>query len=133
MSNIGFPKSVRLLKATEFKRVFDHTELRSSSPQLLLLAAANEDNHARLGFVIAKKQIKHAVDRNRVKRIVRESFRHHQEQLPSVDFVVLGRAGLAELDNSQIRAMIDALWFRLKRPNNDRTANHRQRPRASKR
>jgi len=36
--------------------------------------------------------------------------------------VVLARSGLAELDNQQIREMIDGLWFRLKRPSNDRQA-----------
>ncbi|QQD22820.1 ribonuclease P protein component [Venatoribacter cucullus] len=126
MSETSFLRSARLLKPAEFKRVFDNTEWRSSSPQLLLLATANEQNQARLGFVLAKKQIKRAVDRNRVKRIIRESFRHHQQQLDALDFVVLGRSGLAELDNQQIRAMIDALWFRLKRPSNDRQANGRR-------
>lgn len=123
MSETSFPRSVRLLKPAEFKKVFDNTEWRSSSPQLLLLATPNEQNQARLGFVLAKKQIKRAVDRNRIKRIIRESFRQHQHKLEALDFVVLGRSGLAELDNPQIRAMIDALWFRLKRPSHDRQAN----------
>lgn len=122
MSETSFPRSVRLLKPAEFKKVFDNTEWRSSSPQLLLLATSNEQNQARLGFVLAKKQIKRAVDRNRIKRIIRESFRHNQHKLEALDFVVLGRSGLAELDNPQIRAMIDALWFRLKRPSHDRQA-----------
>lgn len=123
MSKNSFTPSHRLLKPVEFKRVFDNTELRSSSPQLLLLASSNTQNHARIGFVLAKKQIKRAVDRNRIKRIVRESFRHNQHDLAAIDFVILGRSGLVELDNSQLRAMIDILWFKLKRPSNDRKAN----------
>ena len=50
----GFPRAVRILKPAEFKRVFDDTQWRSSTPQLLLLASANEQNQARLGFVLAK-------------------------------------------------------------------------------
>lgn len=122
MSETSFARSSRLLKPVEFKRVFDNTELRSSSPQLLLLASSNSQNHARVGFVLAKKNIKRAVDRNRIKRIVRESFRHNQQKLDSIDFVVLGRKGLAELDNTQLRVMIDTLWFKLKRPSHDRKA-----------
>ena len=134
MSETAFPRCVRLLKAAEFKRVFDNTELRSSSPHLLVLATANEQDQARLGFVLAKKQIKRAVDRNRVKRVIRESFRHHQTKMASLDFVILARSGLAELDNQQIREMIDGLWFRLKRPSNDRQANgNRNKSRQSRR
>ncbi|MCA6062168.1 ribonuclease P protein component [Thalassolituus marinus] len=122
MSEIAFPRTARILKPAEFKRVFDNTELRGSSPHLLVLATSNEQDQARLGFVLAKKQIKRAVDRNRIKRLIRESFRHRQNEMASLDFVVLARSGLAELDNQQIREMIDGLWFRLKRPSNDRQA-----------
>ena len=123
MSETQFPRSARLLRPAEFKRVFDNTALRGSSQHLLLLATPNEQDQARIGFVLAKKQIKRAVDRNRIKRLIRESFRHHQNDIDALDFVILGRSGLAELDNQQIREMIDALWFRLKRPSHDRRTN----------
>ena len=123
MSETSFPRSARLLRPAEFKRVFDNTGLRGSSQHLLLLATPNEQDQARIGFVLAKKQIKRAVDRNRIKRLIRESFRHHQNDIDALDFVILGRSGLAELDNQQIREMIDALWFRLKRPSHDRRTN----------
>jgi len=129
MSEALFPRSARLLRPAEFKRVFDNTRLRGSSQHLLLLATPNEQDQARIGFVLAKKQIKRAVDRNRIKRLIRESFRHHQNDIDSLDFVILGRSGLAELDNQQIREMIDALWFRLKRPSHDRQANSKGKPR----
>ena len=111
-----FRKDLRLLKPAEFKRVFDNTALRGSTPHLLVLAAPNELNRPRVGFVLAKKQLKLAVDRNRVKRLVRESFRQHQHDLASHDFVILARSGIVQLDNQQIREMIDSLWFRLKKP-----------------
>ncbi|ASP37964.1 ribonuclease P protein component [Bacterioplanes sanyensis] len=122
MPDNQFSRRSRLLKPAEFKQVFDHTELRGSTPHLLVLATHNELGHPRLGFVLAKKQIKHAVARNRVRRLVRESFRLHQHDLPAVDLVVLGRGSLVALDNQQIREMIDALWFRLKRPTHGKRA-----------
>lgn len=128
MSETSFKRENRLLKPKEFKQVFDNTEWRSSSPQLLLLATSNQQNQARLGFVLAKKHIKLAVDRNRIKRVVRESFRHNKQQLNAIDLVVLGRKGLAELDNHELRVMIDALWFKMKRPSHDRKATTRSKP-----
>ncbi|WP_221793260.1 ribonuclease P protein component [Oceanobacter mangrovi] len=126
MTQYGFGREVRLLKPAEFKRVFDNTELRGSTPQLLVLASANSQHQSRLGFVLAKKQIKHAVDRNRVKRLIRESFRHHQHKLESRDYVILARSGVTELDNRQLREMIDALWFRLKRPIHGKAGSKKQ-------
>jgi len=116
MPDSSFRKDLRLLKPAEFKRVFDNTALRGSTPHLLVLATPNELSRPRVGFVLAKKQLKLAVDRNRVKRLIRESFRHHQQDLASNDFVILARSGIVQLDNQQIREMIDSLWFRLKQP-----------------
>ena len=130
MTEFGFSREARLLKPAEFKRVFDNTEWRGSTPHLLVLSASNQANQARLGFVLAKKQIKHAVDRNRVKRLIRESFRQNKHRMESRDFVVLARSGVTELDNQQIRDMIDALWFRMKRPTHGKSGNkHKKRAR----
>lgn len=116
MSDFGFPRTVRLLNSGDFSKVFNNTEFKASNRYLLILATPNECDKAKLGFVIAKKHVKHAVQRNRIKRIIRESFRLNQHQLANNDFVILARPGLGDLDNSQIREMIDELWFKLRRP-----------------
>ncbi|MEZ5436434.1 MAG: ribonuclease P protein component [Pseudomonadales bacterium] len=54
-----------------------------------------------------------AVQRNRIKRQLRESFRRHQHELIGLDIVALARAGLGKLDNAQLRTIIDAQWQRL--------------------
>lgn len=48
----------------------------------------NELGHARLGMVVAKRQFKRAVDRNRMRRIIRETFRLSSPELPPLDVVV---------------------------------------------
>lgn len=107
-----FARTKRLLKPGEFKQVFDHS-IRSSDANLTVFARPNSLEHARLGLAISKKQLKLAVERNRIKRLVRESFRHHQDALRGLDLVVLARRGIAELDNQEISSALERHWQRL--------------------
>ncbi len=122
MSNPIFPRQVRLLTAGDYHRVFEKAETKAQSQQVLILARRNELGFARMGLVVAKKHAKRAVDRNQFKRIVRESFRHHQSELENFDCVVLSRGGAKNLDKVQLRTMIDKLWTRLgQKPNGSRS------------
>ena len=79
----------------------------------MLLARENELAHARLGLVIAKKNVRRAVDRNKVKRVARESFRQHRAELGNLDIVVLARKGVGDLDNTALHALYEGMWRRL--------------------
>ena len=111
--DLGFGPEYRLLKPGQFKTVFDGAACKASGPSLLLLARENSLSHARLGLVIAKKNVRHAVDRNKVKRIARESFRQHRAELGNLDIVVLARKGVGDLDNSALHALYQGMWRRL--------------------
>ena len=102
-------KQYRLLGTGDFGAVFEGARLKASSPQLLLLGASTDMEHARLGLVISKKHVGGAVDRNRVKRLCREAFRHRAATLPCIDIVVLARPGLAKLDNASLSALLAQL------------------------
>ncbi|MCR3800137.1 ribonuclease P protein component, partial [Pseudomonas aeruginosa] len=65
--------------------------------------------------VIGKKNVKLAVQRNRLKRLIRESFRHNQETLAGWDIVVIARKGLGELENPELHQQFGKLWKRLLR------------------
>lgn len=67
-------------------------------------------NHPRLGLAISKKHAKRAVDRNRLKRIVRESFRQHQATLPAMDFVVMAKGGAQKLSNTELFDSLERHW-----------------------
>ncbi len=108
-----FDKSCRLLNATDYKAVFDDVKWKTSSKEILCLGRNNGLKHPRLGLVIAKKNIRHAVQRNRVKRIIRESFRLHQHQLPAIDMIILARAGLGDFSNTELHIEITKMWSRL--------------------
>lgn len=59
-------------------------------------------DYPRLGLAISKKNAKRAVDRNRIKRLIREGFRQETNRLPSVDIVILSRRQTIERSNQKI-------------------------------
>ena len=104
---------MRLLNSSDFQRVFDDAPLRTSHQHFLFLAKYNQLPYGRLGLVIPKKQIRLSVDRNRVKRLIRETFRHQQSQLAGIDVIVLARKGMSELTNPQLLEQLNGQWQRL--------------------
>jgi ribonuclease P protein component len=109
----GFPPQRRLHASKEFGRVFADP-VRSSDNLFTILARPNTVDVARLGLAISRKAAKRAVDRNRLKRIARESFRQ-QHRLPAWDFVVMARHGAASVPSAALRASLDAHFVKLGR------------------
>ncbi|MGO2131673.1 MAG: ribonuclease P protein component [Halomonas sp.] len=115
MSCQGYPRRLRLLTAGDYRRVFDTATCKVHGKGLMALAAPSPLGHPRLGLIFSKKNVRRAVDRNRFKRIARESIRLRQHQLPSVDIVLLARRGLVELDNETVHRQLHGMWRRLDR------------------
>jgi len=74
------------------------------------LAKPNLLKTPRLGLVIGKKNLPLSIQRNRVKRLLRTSFRLNQELLVGLDIVILARSNMASLENQQITEIIQGLW-----------------------
>ncbi len=104
-----FSRRNRLFKPDEFRRVFDAGE-RSSDRYFVVFARSNGLAYARLGLAISKKSTRRSVDRNRLKRLVRESFRFHQFLLAGLDLVVLKRQGNLMLENSEYLSSLSHHW-----------------------
>ncbi len=115
MPDFTFQRNRRLLKGADFQRVFDNSEIRVSHPKLLLLASTSDLGHARVGMVVSKKNCRKAVQRNRIKRVVRETFREAQSELNSLDVVFLARRGLNELEPAEQTRLLQDSWKRLSR------------------
>lgn len=64
----------------------------------------------RLGLVVGRK-VGPAVRRNRVKRLLREFFRRHQERLPSADIIILAKKGAARLTYAQVEEELRTIFF----------------------
>jgi ribonuclease P protein component len=109
----SFSRDKRLLSAADYKQVFDGVDRRASHKHLLLLARYNKLPHSRLGLVIAKKHVKHAVERNRIKRVSREFFRTRPAPEQNLDVIVLARPGLDKLDNASLSSILRQQWHKL--------------------
>lgn len=108
----GLPREARIRRAGDF------AAMRNASGRLggRCFSVRYRDNgldHARLGLAISKRVSKRAVERNRIKRLVRESFRRIRTQLPAVDLLVMGRDQAASLSGPELLAEIDLLWKKL--------------------
>lgn len=111
----GFGREKRLLVPRQFKAVFDSPSGKVPGRNVLLLARDNALDHPRLGMVIGKKSVKLSVERNRLKRQIRESFRHNLELLAGWDIVIVAKRGLGDLENEELKQQFGKLWKRLAR------------------
>jgi ribonuclease P protein component len=86
----SFPRSHRLSGPAAFAAVYGG-RVRESRGPLIVYARFNELTHCRLGLSISRK-VGIAVQRNRIKRLLREAFRLMQNDLPrGYDWVVVVR------------------------------------------
>jgi ribonuclease P protein component len=107
--NFRLTKRHRLLKSGDFKHVFDGVEIKAGSRHLAILGCTTDLGHARFGLVISKKNAGIAVQRNRLKRLGREVFRHRNNDLPSIDMVLIAKHGVSSLSNPAILNLLNGL------------------------
>ena len=123
--DVAFPRDARLLSARAYDAVFaDNRRLADRHWTVLAHRAPGEP--ARLGLAVAKRRARRAVDRNRIKRVARESFRHARDALAGHHVVVMNRDAAASAGAAELRRALDALWGRLLRQSG-RTGGSRRR------
>lgn len=116
MALYSFGKDVRLRCAKDYSGVFNHTLFKVHQPSFLILASLSPDTDTRrIGLVVAKKKVRRAHERNRVKRISRESFRLNQHQLLGLDIVVMPKMGIEQISNTELQQQLYMAWNKLKR------------------
>jgi len=106
-----FRKDKRLLDAAAYGRVFKNAA-SSRDKWFTVLCSKNDGVAGRLGLAISKKHCRAATTRNRIKRIVRESFRQHQAALDDLDVVVINQPAASDGSNRQLFDSLDRHWQR---------------------
>ena len=87
MVNFRLPRQAKLVKTDDFSSVFNLRK-RIANKHLVMRYRLNDKKGARLGLIVAKKMAKLAVQRNYMRRVLRELFRLNQHQLPAMDVVI---------------------------------------------
>ncbi|WP_173920283.1 ribonuclease P protein component [Pseudidiomarina piscicola] len=110
MKQYSYGRELRLLTPAQFQQVFNAPPVKAVTAELTMLATPNSLGHPRLGVTISKKRAKLAVDRNRIKRKIRENFRLKQHKIPAFDIVVIAKSGIVDLDSDVLQQRLDYLW-----------------------
>lgn len=110
----GFSRDERLLDSAAFAWVFERAE-NSRDRYFTVLGRRRGDRGARLGLAVSRRALPLATARNHLKRLIRESFRHHKELLDGIDVVVLPRRACTDADNKEIFAALERHWQRISR------------------
>ena len=118
-----FRKQQRLLLPAQYRYVFDQQSCRSVDDCFTFIAAPNKVGSSRIGLAIAKKQLRRAVDRNHCKRLIRESFRQHNEGMPPLDIVVLARSNFLRTDKAKLHDKLARHWRQLAKRATAKTAS----------
>ncbi len=115
-----FTRCQRLTEPAEFRFVFADP-IRVGDRLVTVLARVGDQPQARLGLAVGRRKIARAVQRNRFKRVVRASFREHQDALAGLNIVVLPKPAAAAADRTALRSSIDRQWDILRRRTADRS------------
>ena len=102
-------REARLRDGRDFRRVNRRGKRQATRHFVAVVAPARAPGAAHLGLAVSRR-VGNAVARNRVKRRIREWFRHRREELPAdTDWVLIARAGAAQLDARETRAELEEL------------------------
>lgn len=111
--NFKFPSELRLLKTDDFSSVFNFRK-RIAGPTLVIHYRNNTQQSARLGLVVSKKIAKLSVDRNYMRRVLRELFRRNKLNFNNVDLVIRPQKPFSPKNYNEIALEFDMLTTKLK-------------------
>ena len=112
MRNFCLPKKVRLLKRAQFLTL-SKQGIKIHTGIFIAIVLKGKTLNNRIGITVSKK-VGNAVERNRIKRIIREYFRHNKESISGPnDLSIIARKGLTSLSNGQIVEKLDKLFVKI--------------------
>ena len=112
-ARLTFPAARRVRRKWEFDQLYARGK-RLGNNHFGITVQPNDLGLARLGLAVASKPFGGSVPRNRIRRLIRESFRLRQHDLPDVDLVVSARSAAKAASPAQLRASLEGLWDKVK-------------------
>jgi ribonuclease P protein component len=112
MAQFRLTRQAKLVKTDDFSSVFN-LRLRIANKHLVFRYRANTLNRPRLGLIVSKKTAKLAVNRNYMKRVLRELFRLNQHQLPACDIIIQVQTSFSKPNFSLIKQEFALLKLKL--------------------
>ncbi|MDR3387793.1 MAG: ribonuclease P protein component [Rudaea sp.] len=109
---LSLPRTARLLRPSDFTALRGQSK-RLSSRSFLAEYRPTDLGTARLGMAVSRRVSKLAVIRNRIRRVIRESFRLHRAGLASIDVLLIARGFAVGQTNAALRLELESLWSRL--------------------
>ena len=109
---LRFRPTQRLHRPAEFQQVY-RAGRKFGNDFFSVAVGPSELPQARLGLSIAARTVGNAVQRNRIRRLVRESFRLQQHGIPRVDIVIGARTRAREATSEELRQGLQQLWDRI--------------------
>lgn len=119
VNDCRFPRRAHVRASADFSRCFDAGKRASGRYFRCLFlrteadAAASPPPVARLGMAVSRKVDKRAVERNRLRRLIREWFRHRQRCFALGDFIVTGKPEARGITAEQLFLDLDAIAGRV--------------------
>jgi len=111
-SQYSFPSSNRLSNSEAFAKVFKQSK-KLHTPEFSVYLRQNGLESARLGLAVSKKTAKKAVTRNKIKRIIRESFRLRKGQMRGLDIIIVAKPNASLISKAKLFEVTQKIWGRI--------------------
>ncbi|MCL4163064.1 UNVERIFIED_CONTAM: hypothetical protein GTU68_032395, partial [Idotea baltica] len=105
----------RIRTPREFKQVYQSKQWGGSDHYSfnVLAHTDNGDPIPRVGITVSKKVAKQAVARNRIKRQIKEFYRHHKQSLLAIDLVITAKPSCAKASDIERQQSLEHLWEKI--------------------
>jgi ribonuclease P protein component len=111
LDRLSFSPEKRIREKTEFQKIFKERK-RLYTPLYILYYRQNDLPYPRLGVITSRRNIRFAVHRNTVRRVARETFRHHQAALMGKDIVIVAQKKAGQVSKCELHQCLEKLFIK---------------------